>query len=270
MLSKRRFTLLLPLAALLACGSNPTPPKSNPSTFNLSGDWLALAPYPVGTQTLPTPIADFMGALQFSGSSVTGTVRALSPTFPNPCVSALQDLTVTGTVDASNNLVLTIPISGGTAAINAAVQDSYAYFNGSWQITGGACAMGSTQITLAHFAPITGTYAGTFNILDLSTLTIEPGTATAIAAVLTQSTTPNADGQFPVTGTITATGNCSGTFALTSEVVAGGGLMLNQSIPEQTVIFDGATEPTATYLSTAFSPLTACNSQTYSGTLTRQ
>ena len=273
MFSKLRFTMLFPLAALLGCGVNPTPPSSSPATFDLSGDWLAMAPAGPGLPlTLPTPVAEFSGALQFNGNAVTGTFRALATNYPNPCVSILQDLQVTGTLDASNNLSLTIPISGGTATIAAPLQNAYTYFNnGTWQITGGACAMASTQITMAHIAPVTGTYSGTFNVLNLTTVTIEPGTATTITAVLAQSTTPNADGQFPLTGTITATGACSGTFPLVNEVVSGGSITLSPPLTgSSTEIFDGAVEPTGTYIVGAFLPLNACGSQDFSGTLTRQ
>jgi hypothetical protein len=273
MLSKFCPLLLLPLAALLGCGLTPAPSNpSSPAAFDLSGNWLAIAPFLAGTQSLPTPIAEFTGALQFSGGTVTGTLRALSPTFPNPCVPILYDLQATGTVDGADNLTLSVPISGGTATITATIGDSYNYFNsGTWQITGGACAMPSTKITMAHIAPATGTYTGTFSVLDLTTLTFEPGSATAITAVLTQSTTPNADGQFPLAGTITTTGDCNGTFTLVDEVVSGGGITLTPPLTgSPTVIFVGGVEPTATYLVTDLTPLNACGMKDYSGTLTRQ
>src|ERR1035437_10742692 len=97
-----RFTLLIPLAARLGCGVPPPSTTTSPSP-SLSGNWMAIAPATPSTPsiTLPTPIAEFTGALQFSGNAVTGTVRAFDPEFPNQCVSMTQDLPVSGTLDRS-------------------------------------------------------------------------------------------------------------------------------------------------------------------------
>lgn len=89
MFSKLRFTLLFPLAALLACGTTPTPSAPASTYLNLTGDWVALI-LPNPPAVLPAaPVADFMGALQSSGSAVTGTLRAISLSFPQ-CVSFTQ------------------------------------------------------------------------------------------------------------------------------------------------------------------------------------
>jgi hypothetical protein len=269
-----RFTLLIPLAAILGCGVTPTPATTTSPSLSLSGNWMAIAPATPSTPpiTLPTPIAEFTGALQFSGNAVTGTLRAFDPEFPNQCVSMTQDLPVSGTLDASNKLTLVVPISGGTATITATLgTNSETYTNGTWQIVGGACAMPVTSIVIAHYAPVTGTYTGTLNTFDITTLTIVPGTATSITAVLTQSTAPNADGQFPLTGTIIATGACSGNFTIANEAVSGGAITPISSLTNpQTAFLDGVIEPTATSIVAGFSGLAACNWQVYQGTLTRQ
>jgi hypothetical protein len=272
MFRRFRFPLLIPLAAILGCGVNPAPftPTAN-AAFEFGGNWMAIAPgSPSSPATLPTPIAEFTGALQFSGSSVTGTLRAFDPDFSNQCVSLTQDLPVTGTLDASNKLTLTVPISGGTATITAAIANSYTYMNGTWQILGGACAMPTTSIVIAHYAPVTGTYTGTLNTLSIPNFTIVPGTATTITAVLTQSAASNADGQFSLTGTLTASGACSGSFTI-NETVSGGAILPTFS-PQNTLTayLDGVVEPSATYMVAGFSGLATCNWQDYQGTLTRQ
>ncbi|HEV2618366.1 MAG TPA: hypothetical protein VGU23_00340 [Acidobacteriaceae bacterium] len=270
MASKFRTVMWIPLAALLGCGMTPTSNPSGPSTASLSGDWLALAlPNPSNLQ-LPTPIVEFSGSLQFNGSSIAGILHAADPEI-NPCVSFTQDLQATGTIDSSNHLSLTIPISGGVATITATLPSNpMTYIPATWQIIGGACAMPATSISLAQFAPVTGTYTGTFNAYSGPPVAIVPGSATAISAVLTQSTTPNADGQFPLSGTITASGACSGSFTLTNEVVSGGGIGPSLGFPTPPLVFTGAIEPTGTTLMGAFFSLTNCNSQAYSGRLTRQ
>ena len=274
MRSRLRILLLLPLAAILGCGSSATLPSSTSISPNLSGDWFALAaPTTIGSAptTLPTPIADFIGALQFTGNTAAGTFRAFDPTYPNPCVSFTQDLPVTGTIDSNNNLTLTVPISGGTATISATLpQNPQTFTNGSWQIVGGACAMPATAIAIVQVAPVTGTYTGVLNVIDLTTFTPVPGTATTVTAVLTQSTTSNADGQFPLTGTVTASGACSGSFPIINEVVFGGSISPLIPPGTSTVDFLGAVEPTAATIVAGIDPYSACGSQLYQGTLTRQ
>jgi hypothetical protein len=259
---------MIPLAALLGCGVSPTPSAPSSSALNLTGDWVVLAvPNPVTPLTLPTPIGDFMGALQSSGGTVTGTFRAISTTFPQ-CVSFTQDLQVAGTIDANNKVTLSVPISGGTATITATIATPQTYTNGTWQIVGGACAMPSTSISIAEFAPATGTYTGTLNVTDLTTGLPVAGSATAVTASLVQATTPNADGQFPLSGTITATGACTGTFPITNEVVSGG-LFMPVTLSSPTFNLIGGILPAGTPLVGGFTN-SACGSQVYQGTLTRQ
>lgn len=262
---KARLAFLIPLAAILGCGSTPTPSAPDSSYLNLTGDWVALAaPNPANPGTLPTPVSDFFGALQSSGGTVTGTLRAISLSLPQ-CVT--QDLQATGTIDTNNSLKLTIPISGGTATITATITTPESYTPGTWQIVGGTCAMPSTSIDVAEFAPATGTYTGVLNVLDLTTDLPVAGTATNVTAVLTQSTTPNADGEYPLSGTVTATGACSGSFPIANEAVSGGVLMPTPATGPLGVL-NGGIIPTATTLIADFSPSPACGSQIYSGTLT--
>jgi hypothetical protein len=265
---KTALALLVPLAALLGCGATPTPPTSTSTYLNLTGDWVVLAPpNPATPGVLPTPVADFFGALQSSGGSVTGTLRAISVTLPQ-CVSFTQDLQATGTIDANGNLKLTVPMAGGNATINATIGTPESYTAGTWQITGGACAMPTTAIEIAEFAPATGTYSGVVNVLDTTTGLPVPGTASTVNIALTQSTTPNVDGDFPLSGTITATGACSGSFAVANEVVGGGVFM--PALTGPIGILSGGIIPTATTLNAILNLSPACGSQIYSGMLTRQ
>jgi hypothetical protein len=269
MLPGPRLLLLFPLAALLACGSSSSPSTPASAYLNLTGDWVALAPaIPSTPGALPSPITDFMGALQSSGGTVIGTLHAISPVFPQ-CVSFTQDLQASGTIDPNGELTLTVPIAGGTATITATIVTPESYSNGTWQITGGDCAMPATAISIAQFAPATGTYTGILNVLNTTTGLPVAGTATNVTAALIQSTTPNAHGQFPLSGTITATGACTGTFPIANEVVAGG-VFIQLVTPNPAVEFSGGILPTATMLIADLSSYSACSSQLYHGILTRQ
>jgi len=176
---------------------------------------------------------------------------------------------VTGTLDASNNLTLTIPLSGGTATITAILpQDAQTFTPGSFQIVGGTCSMPATDMFITQFAPVTGTYAGT-----LATTYNTPATGATVTAALVQSTTPNADGQFPLTGTVTIQGPCSVTLPLLPETVSGNGISLptGSSTSPASDLTGALLPPTATSIQ-AFIDIydTNCPIAILHGILTRQ
>jgi hypothetical protein len=262
--------LALPLAAILGCGSSPT--ASAPAQYlNVNGNWEALGLQSPPTVGLTTPIAAFMGALQSTNGTVTGTLRAFDASnFLNPCVAFTQDLAATGTLTPAGNFVVTVPISNGTATLTATLSANLQTFTqGSWQIVGGACAMPSTPMAITQYAPVTGTYTGTLTAYGTTT-------STAISAVLTQSTTPDLDGRFPLTGTVTAPGICSGTFSLIPEVVSGNGIYTtNTGTLAPAAELTGAFLPDASTFQTAVVNIYGtlglnCSAGVFSGPLTRQ
>ena len=184
-----------------------------------------------------------MGALQSSGGTITGTLRAFDSSNPtNPCVGLTQDLPATGTLSSNGDLVLTVPISGGTATITCATFGStfqlQAFTQGTWQIVGGACAMPSTSTFLTLYPPITGTYVGTLTNPGNSSV------SSTITAVLTQSVTPDSDGRFALTGTVASSDVCPGTRTLTPEVVSGNGITTAAgALPYPSVVLIGANSP---------------------------
>jgi hypothetical protein len=101
---------------------------------------------------------------------------------------------------------------------------------------------------------------------------IVPGTATNVTAVLTQSTTPTADGVFPLNGTVTATGACALSITITDGTVNGPGFdsLPFDSPPVTFSTFGGGIDPTATTLSATLLPFNTCGNQPYNGTLTLQ
>jgi hypothetical protein len=210
----------------------------------------------------------FFGALQFSNGSVSGMLNAV-PFTTGVCAGYIAanggTVTVTGGVlDASNNLALTFPIAGGEASISASLgstPQTLAY--GSFQISGGSCAIGATPMTIAQYAPLTGTYTGTFNLPNSQSNVPTTGSSISVTAVLTQATTSNSLGEFPITGNITVTGACTDSVSFTG--FAAGGNFYYSASP----FFMGSFDPTTSNIYGAVYQSTHCNAS-YQGTLTRQ
>lgn len=261
--------LTLPLLASLGCGSAPAPSAPAPQYLSLNGNWEAIGLPSTSGPLLTTPIADFTGALQSTGGAVTGTLRAFDASnFLTPCVPLTQDLTATGTLSSSGNLALTVPISGGTATFTATLGSNLQSFTmGTWQILGGPCAMPATSMAFTQFASLTGAYTGTLSSYGTT------NNSTSITAMLTQSSTPDADGRFPLTGTIAATGACTGTYPLAPETVSGNGVTPSNSgllMPVATI--SGPFPPTAALIQSAVVEIYSanCSAGVLVGTLTRQ
>jgi len=159
-------------------------------------------------------------------------------------------IAVTGTVDSSGNLTITLPVAGGTATLTAALSTNpETEATGSYKIVGGTCAMPPTAMQIAQYAPLNCTYTGTFNEYNSSGQPVA-GTVSAITAILAQSITPNSNDQYPVTGMVTVTGACTATFTLSNSIVWGG--VLEASDPSFSYTFGGASDPTATTLQSFF------------------
>jgi hypothetical protein len=205
MKARLRFALFISLTTLLGCSVSPHSAYSPPS---LTGNWQA------STIMVTHTIGGFVGALQSSGGSVSGTLTPqISLSFNNivqfPCAT-LAPTAVTGSIDANNNLTLSLPLGGGIANITAIVGSNLeTAAAGSFEIVGGTCATPATPMSITEYAAVTGTYTGSFT-------NMQDGTASPVTAALTQSTIPNSDGVFPLTGTITLTGQCNTSFVIDS------------------------------------------------------
>lgn len=263
-----RSLLLLPLAALLACGS------SSPSvggTSPVSGTYIISATSGnSGTST-------YTGGLNISGSTVTGLFQFTNSS--SACNGT--NIPVTGTINSSNLLTLTSGVfAGNTATLTIQFplthSTTYTYnASGTAQIAAGSsgtnCAISSAPASALYLAPYTATWTGTLTSGSIS------GTATLVVAepITTGSTfNLNSSGQFPATGTI-AFSSSACTFApiaLTGNV-SGFTLELNQSVSSsQSPIVVSASEfanPIAFNLLIPTSSTVSCPSGTYSGNLTQ-
>src|SRR5665213_643986 len=209
--------LALALPLLVGCGgSAPAPPAT---VFpNVTGNWQ----FEVGNAgpgvpiLIGSPIAALSGSLSSTDGKVTGTLTSLSISI-TPCISSNTDIQVSGTINSAGDLSLTAPVAGGVATITALVTANLTpIFEGTYQVIGRPCAQTSVPLASIEVPNVSGTYAGTLTESNPQTT----GSLT-VKAALVESTTPNADGKYPLTGSITYSGDCTGTLSLTNYLVAG-------------------------------------------------
>ena len=236
----RGLPVLFWAACLAGCGSTPKTPV-NPA---LSDNWQIQ----VGTSITSPPTGMYiLGAIQTEGSQVTGI-------FSNymPCSPATS--TYTGSMDSSGDLTLTAPFDQAKILVPAI---RYAMTTGTLSGGGYLCnVVGGGAAVAIEIPPFNGTYSGTLTASASSS-----GTAVLTVA---QAATPNAAGQFPVTGTLqfTATG-CSSTSDVTGTI---SGTVVKLTAAGATIAaYDnaaGAALPTT--LTFAAAP---CNAAPFTGTL---
>lgn len=217
MISQSRSLFLLPLALLAGCGTGPAPtaPVTSP---NLTGNWQIQSANVSATS--PAAQVVLFGALQNStaNSGVTGTFRFSNLAHPLNCPLS-QVVTLSGTVDSSENLNLSSPTSASGVAIKVQLRPSTipaGFENGTIEVDSpAACALASSPAIGTEIAPVNGTFNGQLIGGALGGGASVAGTA---SLVVSQSSTPAADGQFPLIGTIDyVLGTCSGTVALSGD-----------------------------------------------------
>jgi hypothetical protein len=280
--SHLRLLLLLPLACLLGCTLPYTPSP-------LSGNWQiqagpsSLTP-PTALTSPPTGIY-LIGAMQIQGSQATAVFQT------NAASGGAGIVNFSGSFDSTTSVLalsstpaylgvqLTLPANPtnlATGNMTVGCQPPPA---------GGATC---TVIALlpaagAEIAPLNGTYAGPLTE-SASSLT-SPIPSGTVSLALTQSSTPNTSGQFPLTGTLTFNGGgCSASnsiggfisgISFTNVIVTS---LTSQAIPPPLpAVITAYTNPTASQITVSglvFNPspcsAVSSSSTTYAGTLTLQ
>jgi hypothetical protein len=248
----------------------PTTPTT-PVTPDVSGDWYI--PFPDSPVGVINPIDGFLGSLSVQGSTITGTFRINinRSQYPTPCFPTTQDIAFTGTIGSSNLLTLTSSaFSGSTATLQIQLPTDSNVAKGTGQIVGPVCTF-SSQPLLAEFTPtISGTYTGSLALNPYQT----PNSSSGAATITLIEASANADGQFPVTGTLTYNSTGCNISTPLSGYITGPFFTLNADIPG--IIFEGVANSPPTQFTAASSNLyvptgtTGCTSGFYGGTLTRQ
>lgn len=200
------------------------------------------------------------------------TVSAVARLNGSSCVSPTTDILLTGSVaGGSNQMTLVSSAFGGTTlTLEGQVSgDGKAIAGATWTFTGGNCgSLGKAAVTATGYTAIDGTYTGNFLITS--------GTQIPVSALIEQTSQPDADGQFALSGTATFSGaNCFvDQPSVTTSLVTGNGFSMTYTDPGSSAVLNAAgtlnsaaTQLTITSWSISGGP---CNGESGTATLTEQ
>jgi len=217
---RNRSTALLAVATvfglsiLTGCGLANTPLQVGTS---LSGNWT-FAPN-------PSSVVLNLGFMQGAYEQVSAIARLSG----SSCVSPATDILLTGSVGGDNKMLLvSSAFSNGTVlTLQGQVSGNGQGIAGAnWSFAGGGCgSLGSSAVTATNYSAINGTYAG--NFVDGA------GTQIAVSSLLQQTSQPDLDGQFSLSGTATFPGNScfANQPSVTTSMVTGSELSMTYSDP---------------------------------------
>ncbi|MGA8529625.1 MAG: hypothetical protein WB622_07920 [Acidobacteriaceae bacterium] len=179
------------------------------------------------------------------------TVSAVGRLEGSSCVSSQTDILLTGSVDANNNVTLVSSPFGGTTLtlLGQVAANGEGMAAASWAFAGGDCAaLGKTSVIATNYNTIGGTYNGTF--VDAGNNPI------AVSAFLQQTTQPDGNGQFAISGTANFQSNACFTEqpTVTSSLVTGSSLSMTYTDPGS-----GATLTASGTFNSAATTLTIAN-----------
>ncbi len=177
----------LGFACVAGCGMANTPIQVGTS---LSGNW-SFAP---GNYGVILNLGFTQGAYE--------TVSAVARLNGVSCVSPATDILLTGSVGGDNQMMLvSTPFNGTTLTLQGQVTgDGKGIAGATWAFAGGNCnTLGKADVTATNYSNINGTYTG--NFVDASNDQL------AVSALLEQTTQPDLNGQFSLSGTASFPGN---------------------------------------------------------------
>ena len=248
---------VLGVALLLAgCGLANTPLQVGTS---LSGNW-AFTPASSGAVLN-------LGFMQGAYEQVSAIARLNGVS----CVSPTTDILLTGSVGGDNQMMLvSSAFNGTTLTLQGQVSgDGKGIAAASWNFAGGNCgSMGKANVSATNYSAINGTYTGTF--VDGS------GNPIAVSALLEQTSQPNLDGQFSLSGTATFPGNScfANQPSVTTSQVTGNSLSMTytDTLGATTMTAIGSLNAQATQLTITGWSISGgkCNGDGGTGSLTEQ
>ncbi len=270
MLQSRRSILPLILSlcslGLAGCGSSHSlPSQLSTSAFaDLSGNWTIAPQAAPGEAQLPAA----SGSLTSQGNAVSGIFRLNGP---SGCFAPATNLVLSGEMSSTGKLTLaSAPIAGATWSLQGQIAPGgRSITNATYSVKGGACPETGGSAGGTQYTPISGVYAGTF--------TDGSGGSTPVSTTLTQTSAPDANGQFHLSGTANFAENpCFTSPAVTDSLVTGNSLSASYSQTNggvtTTVTASGTFNTDATTLTITSSSIQggACDGDSGTGVLTKQ
>lgn len=255
------------LSGCAASASGSVASTSAHSFAEVSGNWQISS-----ASATHAALSSLGGALTVSGSTITGTLHALAGT----CLasSGSAPFAVSGSISADNTVTLssTSAVGGAFHLTGTLSADQRSLLNPTFAITGGHCASGAAHsalspqdastITIAQqYQPVSGTYTGSFSDAD--------GTVMAVSATLTQSSSPDANGYYHLTGNATFANNpCLNAPIVTDSVINGASITATYTDPNtgNSIVGSGTFDNTATTLTVTNWTLTGSSSCADTGT----
>ncbi|MGB7134377.1 MAG: hypothetical protein WBD46_03775 [Acidobacteriaceae bacterium] len=226
----------------------------------LSGNWAFT---PANNSSLSLNLGFTQGAYE--------TVSAVARLNGASCIGSATNILLTGSVSAADQMTLVsspfngtiLTLKGAVAATGNAIGDA------SWSFTGGSCAsLGAATVSATNYSTIGGTFTG--NFVDGS------GNQLPVSAFLQQTTQPDSNGQFSLSGTTSFPANACFVQqpTLTSSLVTGSSLSMTYTDPAGGAVLTatGTFNSAATQLTIASWTIAggACDGDSGTGSLTEQ
>jgi len=260
-----RLLALSALVSLSGCTTLTSPSSQDKITpITASTNWQ----FEGGSSITPTG-ALLTGTMQIQGSQVTGTFQSTI----GLCGDVTpQPVSFAGTYNPTTGALNIKPTSIPFVDVNVVIPaDPTQMASGTISATGIVCALAFQGPGVGVEVPtLTGTYAGTLaDTQPTPAPGVQPGTATL---TLTQSTTPNANAQFPLTGTFQFTSSaCSASVPVAGTISGVGFTLTSTGSTAVTITGADASGGGALTISSVYFPSGPCPSfASYTGTLTLQ
>jgi hypothetical protein len=200
------------------------------------------------------------------------TVSAVARLNGASCVPSTTNILLTGSVAGGSNQMMLVssPFNGTTLTLVGQVAgDGKGIAGATWSFTGGNCAsLGKAAVTATDYSAIDGTYTG--NFVDTE------GNQIPVSALLEQTSQPDQNGQFSLSGTATFPGNPCFVDqpSVTTSVVTGSSLSMTYTDPGSSAVLNavGTFNSQATQLTVTGWTISggACDGDSGTGSLTEQ
>lgn len=199
--------LFLAFAASCGGGGGTSHTDPIPNYTSITGNWELVTTSGISSNQ-PSLVG---GSIISNGGTVTGIVHVAPTTdiFGTGCFNLYDNVALSGTIDTNNNVTLTsASINGQVIAATLTVTPDGNAMQGTYTISGGCAGGDHGTIAGLRFPDVSGTWSGS---VKSSTTNITQ----SLSGTLTQTTGANANGIFPISGTVNFPGSACFTSAQT-------------------------------------------------------